>query len=103
MLDYDDDKEGAEDGKEQWEMLGLEKRIDYENLQRVFERLDLNVRIEKRLLSLVFLKLRQSAIFPPWSVREPFADSQTSRAPLLPFEPEFPTSNWLPCLNAPSC
>lgn len=39
----DDDRDGPESGKDEWEMLGLEKRIDFENLQRVFERLDLNV------------------------------------------------------------
>ena len=27
--------------QEEWERLGLEKRIDYDNLKRVFERLDL--------------------------------------------------------------
>lgn len=27
--------------QEEWEALGLEKRIDYDNLKRVFERLDL--------------------------------------------------------------
>ena len=28
---------------DEWERLGLDKRIDYENLKRVFERLDLKV------------------------------------------------------------
>ena len=60
MLDNDDDREGAEGGKEEWEILGLEKRIDYENLQRVFERLDLNVRTLRTHLALpgFFQKLK---------------------------------------------
>lgn len=28
---------------EEWERLGLDKRVDWENLRRVFERLDLKV------------------------------------------------------------
>jgi hypothetical protein len=32
-----------ENHQDEWERLGLDKRIDYENLKRVFERLDLKV------------------------------------------------------------
>jgi hypothetical protein len=32
-----------EDENHEWARLGLDKRVDYENLKRVFERLDLKV------------------------------------------------------------
>uniref|UniRef100_A0A6T8P8Y1 EF-hand domain-containing protein n=1 Tax=Hemiselmis andersenii TaxID=464988 RepID=A0A6T8P8Y1_HEMAN len=41
-MNHDDDHDGMDGGKDEWEVLGLEKRIDLENLKRVFERLDLN-------------------------------------------------------------
>jgi hypothetical protein len=67
MLDNDDEREGAEGGKEEWEILGLEKRIDYENLQRVFERLDLNVRTLKTHLAMPsFFQKSQSMCLPPF-------------------------------------
>jgi hypothetical protein len=66
MLDNDDEREGAEGGKEEWEILGLEKRIDYENLQRVFERLDLNVRTCENASRLAFIisKTQATASLP---------------------------------------
>ncbi len=39
-----DDGDSRDGGKDEWERLGLEKRIDFENLRRVFERLDLKVK-----------------------------------------------------------
>lgn len=41
-MEQDEDQHEA-GGKDEWERLGLEKRIDSENLKRVFERLDLKV------------------------------------------------------------
>ncbi len=40
-MDHDDGESRDGGGKDEWERLGLEKRIDFENLRRVFERLDL--------------------------------------------------------------
>ena len=37
-----DEQEVRVHGPDEWARLGLVKRIDYENLRRVFERLDLN-------------------------------------------------------------
>jgi hypothetical protein len=42
--------------QEEWEKLGLEKRIDYDNLKRVFERLDTkeDKRIDQEELSAMY-------------------------------------------------
>ena len=60
---------GSEDqqpgGMDEWERLGLEKRIDYENLRRVFERLDLkrDGRIDKAELEAQYQTLGNPLFF----------------------------------------
>lgn len=49
-----DDGDSRDGGKDEWERLGLDKRIDFENLRRVFERLDLKVNIPPGKLSKCF-------------------------------------------------
>jgi hypothetical protein len=42
--------------QEEWEKLGLQSRVDYENLKRVFERLDLKKdgRIDQHELAMIY-------------------------------------------------
>ena len=50
--------------QEEWEKLGLQSRVDYENLKRVFERLDLKKdgRIDQHELAMIY-KVR---CYPVW-------------------------------------